>query len=75
MPAGSYLNVPTGHHLAVRADIDGEIVKRSYTPVCSSEDLDRHGPACSGGRSIDLMVKLYQEGKMSQHLSNLSIGE
>lgn len=24
LPAGSYLNVPTGHHLAVRAVIDGK---------------------------------------------------
>ena len=25
LPAGSYLNVPTGHHLAIRADVDGKL--------------------------------------------------
>lgn len=25
LPAGSYLNVPIGHHLAIRADVDGKL--------------------------------------------------
>lgn len=25
LPAGSFLNVPTGHHLAIRADVDGKL--------------------------------------------------
>ena len=24
LPIGSYLNVPTGHHLSIKADIDGK---------------------------------------------------
>lgn len=27
LPAGSYLNVPTGHHLAIRAVVDGKLYK------------------------------------------------
>ena len=75
VPAGSYLNVPTGHHLAVRAEVDGESITRSYTPICSNEDLTRHTPAHVEGQSVKLMVKLYKDGKMSQYLSNLNIGE
>lgn len=26
LPTGSYLNVPTGHHLAIRADVDGKLL-------------------------------------------------
>ena len=54
----------------------GESVTRSYTPICSSDALTRHTPpAHAEGQSIDLMVKLYDNGKMSRFLSNLSIGE
>ncbi|XP_064405322.1 cytochrome b5 reductase 4-like [Halichondria panicea] len=75
VPAGSYLNVPTGHHLAVRAEVDGESITRSYTPICSNEDLTRHTPAHVEGRSVQLMVKLYKDGKMSRYLSDLNIGD
>ena len=46
---------------------------RSYTPVCTQEALTRHSQA--EGETIDLMVKLYKDGKMSQFLSNLNIGK
>lgn len=75
LPAGSYLSVPTGHHLAVRAEVNGESFTRSYTPICSSEALTRHTPAHPEGTTVELMVKLYQDGKMSQYLSDLNIGK
>ena len=34
LPAGSYLNVPIGHHLAIRADVDGKLCIRMH--ICGS---------------------------------------
>lgn len=66
----------------------GEEVERSYTPVCSLSDSGAHRhppPAASGaaessatpteGETIDLMIKLYQDGKMSRYLSDLKNGK
>lgn len=67
--------------------ITGEEVERSYTPVCSLSDAGthRHPPPASGaadssatpteGETIDLMIKLYQDGKMSRYLSDLKKGK
>lgn len=86
LPAGSYLNVPTGHHLAIRADVDGEEVERSYTPVCSLTDTGVHRhplPASAAGttepstegEALDLLIKLYPDGKMSRYLAALKKGD
>ena len=34
LPTGSYLNVPTGHHLAIRADVDGKLLCTVCMCVC-----------------------------------------
>lgn len=36
LPAGSYLNVPTGHHLAIRAVVDGKQYKLIFSGQHSS---------------------------------------
>jgi len=46
-------------------DIDGEEIKRSYTPTSTNDDIGY----------FDLVVKIYPKGKMSQHLDHLKIGE
>ena len=51
----------------------GEEVVRSYTPVSALE----HHPQLQEqreGRVIELMIKLYKDGKMSGFLSNLKQG-
>lgn len=58
----------------------GEEVERSYTPVSSLEvNNQRHEspafPQEPEGKVIELMIKLYNNGKMSRFLSNLKIGE
>uniref|UniRef100_A0A182XLY8 Cytochrome-b5 reductase n=1 Tax=Anopheles quadriannulatus TaxID=34691 RepID=A0A182XLY8_ANOQN len=55
---------PVGHHVSVSASIDGEYVSRSYTPVpasCVSTDCP--------GTFIPLLVKSYQDGCLSKHLT------
>ena len=104
LPAGSYLEVPTGHHLSVKANVDGkhnccnttnnniitpslslilgEDVERSYTPVSAMEanlattQCHAHQVTQQDGEfeTLQLMVKLYNDGKMSKFLSNLKQG-
>ena len=48
LPAGSYLNVPTGHHLAVRAVVDGK--QDCYAQLyCSSCSAAGSGSDSGGG--------------------------
>ncbi|KAJ5118487.1 Cytochrome b5 [Penicillium atrosanguineum] len=64
--ANSVLGLPIGQHVAIRANIDGTTVTRSYTPT--SNNLDR-------GR-IELVIKCYPDGLLSgRYLANLSIGD
>jgi cytochrome-b5 reductase len=64
--AKSVLGLPIGQHVAIRANIDGTTVTRSYTPT--SNNLDR-------GR-IELVVKCYPDGLLSgRYLAGLSIGD
>ena len=57
----------------------GEEVERSYTPVSSLEvNTQRDQPTLPQereGEVIELMIKLYKDGKMSRFLSNLKIGK
>jgi len=59
------LGLPIGQHIWIRANIEGEDVKRSYTPTSTNDDLGY----------FDLVVKIYPKGKMSQYLDKLDIGD
>ncbi|KAJ5692022.1 Cytochrome b5 [Penicillium macrosclerotiorum] len=64
--AQGVLGLPIGQHVAIKAEVDGAIVTRSYTPT--SNNLDR-------GR-IELVVKCYPDGLLSgKYLAGLSIGD
>lgn len=56
----------------------GEVVERSYTPISSLEaSKQRNGLlplAPQEGETIELMIKLYKDGKMSGFLSSLKEG-
>ena len=66
LPAGSHMIVPMGHHIKIKASDD---LIRSYTPVLP---LTGHSVE---GRSIDLLIKLYSDGRMSRYLSSLAVGK
>ncbi|KAK1138498.1 hypothetical protein N8T08_002448 [Aspergillus melleus] len=64
--AREILGLPIGQHVAIRAEIDGTTVTRSYTPV--SNNLDK-------GR-IELVIKCYPDGLLSgRYLANLQVGD
>lgn len=64
--ANGILGLPIGQHVAIKAEVDGKTVTRSYTPT--SNNLDR-------GR-IELVVKCYPDGLLSgRYLAGLSIGD
>jgi len=59
------LGLPIGQHMSFRATIEGKEVYRPYTPVTSDDELGY----------FDLVVKVYPQGKMSQYLDHLKIGD
>ena len=65
------LGLPTGKHIFLSAEIDGEMVMRRYTPVTSDYDI-----GC-----VKFVIKAYPPcerfplgGKMSQYLEALTVG-
>jgi cytochrome-b5 reductase len=59
------LGLPIGQHMSFRAVIDGKEVYRPYTPTSSDDDLGH----------FDLVIKVYPQGKMSQYIDNMKVGE
>lgn len=66
------LGLPTGKHMFLSNEIDGETVMRRYTPISSNYDIGQ----------VKFVIKAYRPcerfpngGKFSQHLDNLKIGE
>jgi cytochrome-b5 reductase len=59
------LGLPIGQHIWLTHIIDGEEIKRSYTPTTTNDDLGY----------FDLVVKIYPKGKMTQYLDQLQIGD
>ncbi|KAE8360857.1 hypothetical protein BDV27DRAFT_167402 [Aspergillus caelatus] len=63
---GSLLGLPTGQHVYIRHEnSQGDMVSRSYTPVSTNRERGR----------MELVVKTYPDGFMSQYLANLAIGD
>jgi cytochrome-b5 reductase len=61
----SVLGLPTGQHIAIRHEVDGKQLARSYTPTSSNKDRGR----------LELTVKIYEDGKLTPWLSKLNIGD
>ena len=59
------LGLPVGQHIYLTARIDGELVKRPYTPTTSDDNQGY----------FDLVIKIYPNGKMTQYLDKFSIGQ
>lgn len=56
------LGLPVGKHITMR-NPDGDA--RPYTPVSSDDDLGH----------VDFVIKVYPDGKMTQHLEKMKVGE
>ena len=66
------LGLPTGKHIFLTADVNGELVMRRYTPITSDYDVGH----------VKFVIKAYPPcerfplgGKFSQHLDSLKIGD
>jgi len=59
------LGLPVGQHIAVSAEINGKIITRSYTPISNDDDRGH----------FDLIIKTYEKGNISRHVSLLKIGD
>jgi len=49
-----------------------EVIERSYTPVLP---LNGQNHVSSDGKTLEFMIKLYNNGQMSQYLAGLQVGE
>jgi len=56
---------PIGQHISISAEINGKDITRSYTPTSSDDDLGH----------FDLLIKSYEKGNISRHVSLLKIGD
>ncbi|CAJ0550799.1 Ff.00g107290.m01.CDS01 [Fusarium sp. VM40] len=60
------LGLPTGQHLAIKAEIDGKTINRSYTPISNNNDLGK----------LELVIKCYPDGLLTgRYLANLELGD
>jgi cytochrome-b5 reductase len=62
---GTKLGLPVGDCVYFKASIDGQDVTRPYTPISSDDDLGY----------VDFGIKIYPNGKMTQHLDALRVGD
>ena len=65
IPGDRDLGLRIGRHVSVKADIAGNKVIRAYTPVSR---IDQRG-------SFDILVKRYDDGKLSNYIWNLKEGD
>eukprot|EP00892_Ulva_mutabilis_P002603 jgi/Ulvmu1/12343/UM089_0027.1 len=66
LPSGVTLGLPVGQHISFQyIDARGTPVMRSYTPVTADETMNY----------VDFVIKVYPQGKMSQHVDNLAIND
>ncbi|KAH8897426.1 hypothetical protein GQ53DRAFT_713153 [Thozetella sp. PMI_491] len=60
------LGLPVGQHVAIKADIDGQTVSRSYTPVSNNTDLGR----------LELVIRCYADGLFTgRYIQHLNLGD
>lgn len=60
------LGLPIGQHVAIKADVAGESVSRSYTPVSNNADRG----------VLELVIKVYPDGKLTNnYLADLQVGD
>ncbi|XP_055781438.1 cytochrome b5 reductase 4-like [Salvelinus fontinalis] len=76
LPLGTLMHVPVGKHIYLKALIQDSEVVKPYTPVEETlvpATLDStQGTAAT---DIFLMIKVYPDGVLTQHLNNLNIGD
>ncbi|KAL4236776.1 NADH-cytochrome b5 reductase-like [Mactra antiquata] len=64
LPHGQTLGLKTGQHVVIRGNVNGEILSRQYTPISD---------VCTRSQ-FELLIKIYEEGRMSQYVKQWNIG-
>ncbi|KAJ5168036.1 uncharacterized protein N7482_003630 [Penicillium canariense] len=60
------IGIPIGQHCAIKANIDGKDVARSYTPTSNNTDLGK----------LELVIKCYPDGALTgKYMANLKVGD
>lgn len=63
--ANSIIGLPIGQHVAIRHEVDGKQISRSYTPTSNNRDRGR----------LELVIKVYPDGAITPWLESLKIGD
>ncbi|XP_061529576.1 cytochrome b5 reductase 4 isoform X2 [Phycodurus eques] len=72
LPRGTIMHVPVGRHIYLKSLVQDIEVVRPYTPVDQSLSI---GPNPSEKTNLYLMIKVYPDGVLTQHLNSLYIGD
>ncbi|TFK30617.1 NADH-cytochrome b5 reductase [Coprinopsis marcescibilis] len=59
------LGLPIGQHISISAEINGKTIIRNYTPISLDDDRG----------FFDLIIKTYEKGNISRHVTTLSPGD
>ena len=74
LPSKSHMQVPIGHHVYLKADIDNITIMRPYTVVLRSLFVQSK-PNEEHNQVIYLMIKSYEDGSLTPHISKMKIGD
>uniref|UniRef100_A0A0K8VDC3 Cytochrome b5 reductase 4 n=1 Tax=Bactrocera latifrons TaxID=174628 RepID=A0A0K8VDC3_BACLA len=72
---GTLMVLPIGYHMTVAALINGELIRRSYTPVPGKVLPQPHTDNESNSTNLNFLIKSYGEGILSTHLRQKQIGQ
>ena len=90
IPPSCSMSVPIGHHVSIRPNEPSSDLERSYTPVAPLSSTPvaplsstlvaplssaSHSSTRNSNNTIELLIKLYKDGAMSQHLAKLAAGK
>uniref|UniRef100_A0A3Q3D1I2 Cytochrome b5 reductase 4 n=1 Tax=Hippocampus comes TaxID=109280 RepID=A0A3Q3D1I2_HIPCM len=73
LPRGTVMHVPVGKHVYLKSLIQGTEAVRPYTPV--DQSLSVVPDTSSEKTGLYLMIKVYPDGLLTQHLNGLHIGD
>lgn len=74
LPDTETMIVPIGHHVHIRAIVNGSEIKRSYTPVVPSFDIPEDHPSLIEGKKLYLLIKIYPNGVLTPFIDRIEIG-
>lgn len=74
LPDGCLMNIPIGYHLRLYHTIGDMEVFRQYTPVLPSLSPSRMDSLENDGRVVYMMVKIYEDGTLTQWIDTLKTG-